>query len=146
MIMWILKFLPDWIFYAVLLAGVVGLVASVVLKFIPFVSQYRLPIQVASGVLTAFGLYMSGAISNEAAWLARVAELEKKVAAAEIKSAETNTQLTSKLAQQERIIATRQTELKTRIQQVAVVMDQECKISSDVVSILNDAAQAGVKK
>jgi hypothetical protein len=34
--MWILKFLPDWIFYAILLAGVAGLVASVVLKFIPF--------------------------------------------------------------------------------------------------------------
>jgi hypothetical protein len=144
--MWILKFLPDWIFYAILLAGVAGLVASVVLKFIPFVSQYRLPIQVASAVLTAVGLYMSGAISNEAAWLARVADLEKKVAAAEIKSAETNTQLTSKLAQQEKLIATRQTELRTRIQQVAVVMDQECKISADVVSILNDAALTGARK
>jgi len=144
--MWILKFLPDWIFYAILLAGVAGLVASIVLKFIPFVSQYRLPIQVAGAVLTAFGLYMSGAISNEAAWLARVAELEKKVAAAEIKSAETNTQLVSKLAQRDKEIATRQTELKTRIQQVAVAMDQECKISADVISILNDAAQSGAKK
>ena len=144
--MWVLKFLPDWIFYAVLLAGVAGLVASFVLKFIPFVSQYRMPIQVAAGVLTAFGLYMSGAISNEAAWLARVADLEKKVAAAEIKSAETNTQLVSKLAQKDKEIATRQTELKTRIQQVAVVMDQECKISADVVSILNDAALTGARK
>jgi hypothetical protein len=89
---------------------------------------------------------MSGAISNEAAWLARVAELEKKVAAAEIKSAETNTQLVSKLAQRDKEIATKQTELKTRIQQVAVVMDQECKINADVVSILNDAAKLGAKK
>ena len=144
--MWVLKFLPDWIFYAILLAGVAGLIASFVLKFIPFVSQYRLPIQVASAVLTAFGLYMSGAISNEAAWLARVADLEKKVAAAEIKSAETNTQLVSKLAQKDKEIATRQTELRTRIQQVAVVMDQECKISADVVSILNDAALTGARK
>ena len=144
--MWILKFLPDWIFYAILLAGVAGLVASFVLKFIPFVSQYRMPIQVASGVLTAFGLYMSGAISNEAAWLARVADLEKKVAAAEIKSAETNTQLVSKLAQKDKEIATRQTELRTRIKQVAVVMDQECKISADVVNILNDAALTGARK
>lgn len=144
--MWILKFLPDWIFYFILVAGLAGIAASFVLKFIPFVSTYRIPILWASGIATAFGLYMAGAISNEAAWLARVADLEKKVAAAEIKSAETNTQLTSKLAQQERLIATRQTELKTRIQQVAVVMDQECKISADVVSILNDAAQAGAKK
>jgi hypothetical protein len=144
--MWILKFLPDWIFYFILVAGLAGIAASFVLKFIPFVSTYRVPILWASGIATAFGLYMSGAISNEAAWLARVAELEKKVAAAEIKSAETNTQLVSKLAQKDKEIATRQTELKTRIQQVAVVMDQECKISADVVSILNDAAQSGAKK
>jgi hypothetical protein len=144
--MWILKFLPDWIFYAILLAGLAGIAASFVLKFIPFVAQYRIPIQWAGGIMTAFGLYMSGAISNEAAWLARVAELEKKVAAAEIKSAETNTQLVSKLAQKDKEIATRQTELRTRIQQVAVVMDQECKISADVVSILNDAALTGAKK
>ena len=144
--MWILKFLPDWIFYAILLAGLASIAASFVLKFIPFVAQYRIPIQWASAIMTAFGLYMSGAISNEAAWLARVADLEKKVAAAEIKSAETNTQLTSKLAQQEKLIATRQTELKTRIQQVAVVMYQECRISADVFSILNDAALTGARK
>jgi hypothetical protein len=144
--MWILKFLPDWIFYFILVAGLAGIAASFVLKFIPFVSTYRIPILWASGIATAFGLYMSGAISNEAAWLARVAELEKKVAAAEIKSAETNTQLVSKLAQRDKEIATKQTELKTRIQQVAVVMDQECKISADVISILNDAAQTGAKK
>ena len=144
--MWILKFLPDWIFYFILVAGLAGIAASFVLKFIPFVSTYRVPILWASGIATAFGLYMSGAISNEAAWLARVAELEKKVAAAEIKSAETNTQLVSKLAQKDKEIATKQTELKTRIQQVAVVMDQECKISADVVSIINDAAQLGAKK
>jgi hypothetical protein len=96
--------------------------------------------------MTAFGLYMAGAIGDNNAWLARVAELEKKVAAAEIKSAETNTQLVSKLAQKDKEIATKQTELKTRIQQVAVVMDQECKISADVISILNDAAQTGAKK
>jgi hypothetical protein len=144
--MWILKFLPDWIFYFILVAGLAGIAASFVLKFIPFVAQYRIPIQWASGIATAFGLYMSGAIGDNNAWLARVAELEKKVAAAEIKSAETNTQLVSKLAQKDKEIATKQTELKTRIQQVAVVMDQECRISADVVSILNDAAQSGAKK
>jgi hypothetical protein len=144
--MWILKWLPDFVFYLILLAGLAGIAASFVLKFIPFVAQYRIPIQWAGGIMTAFGLYMAGAIGDNNAWLARVAELEKKVAAAEIKSAETNTQLTSKLAQQEKLIATRQIELKTRIQQVAVVMDQECKISADVVSILNDAAQTGARK
>jgi hypothetical protein len=144
--MFILKFLPDWIFYLVLLAGLAGIAASFVLKFIPFVAQYRIPIQWAAGVMTAFGLYMAGAIGDNNAWLARVADLEKKVAAAEIKSAETNTQLVSKLAQKEKEIASKQNELKTRIGQSAVVMDKECRITPEVVSILNDASQQGAKK
>jgi hypothetical protein len=129
-----------------LLAGLAGIAASFVLKFIPFVAQYRIPIQWAGGIMTAFGLYMAGAIGDNNAWLARVAELEKKVAAAEIKSAETNTQLTSKLAQKEKEIANKQNELKNRISQSAVVMDKECRITPEVVSILNDASRQGAKK
>jgi hypothetical protein len=144
--MWILKWLPDFVFYLILLAGLAGIAASFVLKFIPFVAQYRIPIQWAAGIMTAFGLYMTGAISDNNAWLARVADLEKKVAAAEIKSAETNTQLVSKLAQKEKEIASKQNELKTRIVQSAVVMDKECRITPEVVSILNDASQQGAKK
>jgi hypothetical protein len=144
--MWILKWLPDFVFYLILLAGLAGIAASFVLKFIPFVAQYRIPIQWAGGIMTAFGLYMAGAIGDNNAWLARVAELEKKVAAAEIKSAETNTQLTSKLAQKEKEIANKQNELKNRISQSAVVMDKECRITPEVVSILNDASRQGAKK
>jgi hypothetical protein len=144
--MWILKWIPDFVFYLILLAGLAGIAASFVLKFIPFVAQYRIPIQWAGGIMTAFGLYMAGAIGDNNAWLARVAELEKKVAAAEIKSAETNTQLTSKLAQKEKEIANKQNELKNRISQSAVVMDKECRITPEVVSILNDASRQGAKK
>ena len=88
--MWILKWLPDFVFYAILLAGLAGIAASFVLKFVPFVAQYRLPIQWAAGILTAFGLYMTGAISDNDAWLARVADLERQVSAAEARSAEQN--------------------------------------------------------
>lgn len=145
--MWILKFLPDWVFYLILLAGLAGIAASFVLKFIPFVAQYRIPIQWAAGAITAFGLFMVGAISDNNAWLARVSDLEKQVAVAEAKSAATNTELTSKIAQKEREIAAKQTELKNRIQQSAVVMDSQCTVSSDVIGILNDAARkTGVQK
>ena len=138
--MWILKFLPDWIFYLILLAGLAGIAASLVLKFIPFVAQYRIPIQWASGVLTAFGLYMAGAIGDNNAWLARVSDLEKQVAVAEAKSAAANTELTSKIAQKDREIQAKQNELKNRIQQSAKVMDAQCTVESTVISILNDAA------
>ena len=85
--MWLLQWLPDWVFHLILLVGVLGLGASFVLKFIPFVDQYKLPIQVAAVILIVLGVYMEGAISNQAWWELRVAEAEKRVAEAEKKAA-----------------------------------------------------------
>ena len=56
--MWILDWLPFWIFHLIVLAGLAGLAASLVLKFVPFISTYRLPIQVASIAVLVFGVYM----------------------------------------------------------------------------------------
>jgi hypothetical protein len=139
--MWLLKFLPDWIFYAVLLIGLAGLAASFVLKFVPMIRQYQLPIQAISGILIVFGVYMSGAISNEAAWQARVKELELKIARAETQSAEANGQLTTKLIRKEQEIAQAQQALKGRIQQNAVQMDAVCAVPRTAIDILNDAAR-----
>ena len=145
--MWLLKFLPDWIFYAILLIGLAGLAASFVLKFISMVTQYRVPIQAVSGILIVFGVYMAGAISNESAWQARVTELQLKIAQAETQSAEANSEIKSKLAQKEKEIALAQQALRGRIQQNAVEMDAVCKIPASAVDILNDAARkTGDKK
>jgi hypothetical protein len=83
--MWVLKFLPDWIFYGILFAGVAGLVVTYFLRLIPipFIYMYKTPIQLASIAAIAIGTFMSGAIYNEHAWLERVRELEAKIAIAE---------------------------------------------------------------
>ena len=143
--MWILKWLPDFVFYAILLIGLAGIAASFVLKFVPFVAQYRLPIQWAAGIMTAFGLYMVGAISDNNAWEARVADLKLQVARAEAASAEANGQLAGKLVKKDQEIAQVQQALKDRIKNSATAMDAVCKVPADVVSILNDAAK-GAKK
>jgi len=66
--MWILQWLPNWIFYGIFFAGLLGLLATYIMKFIPLVYVYRTPIQAVSVLLIAIGTYMSGAISNEEAW------------------------------------------------------------------------------
>lgn len=139
--MWTLKFIPDWIFYALLLTGIAGLVASAVLKFIPFISQYRLPIQLVGVALTAIGLYMSGAVNNNAAWLARVAELEKKVAVAEAKSAKANSQLANNLVQSQARIAAANTATKQAIAKNSQAINRDCRLSSESVQLYNQAVK-----
>jgi uncharacterized coiled-coil protein SlyX len=139
--MWILKWMPDWIFHLMLIAGLLGLAASFVLKFVPFVAQYRVPIQWAAGILIVIGIYMEGAISNEAAWQARVKELEIKVARAEAKSQAANADLVSKLGQREKQIAQQQQQLKDRIRDNAQVIDAQCRVPAEAIAIINDAAK-----
>ena len=144
--MFILQFLPDWIFHLLLLVGLLGIVASIVLDSIPFISANAKAIQLASGIVLGIAIFFEGAISDNDAWKARAAALEKKVAQSEVKSAEANGALVSKLAQKEKEIAIKQNELKTRIQQQSQQMDAVCKVPTEVITILNDAAKQGAKK
>ena len=144
--MWIVNFLPDFVFHLLLIISLLALAASFVLDSIPFVSTNAKAIQLASAVVLAISLFFEGAISDNAAWQARVKELELKVAKAETESAEANGKLSKQLAAKDKEIALAQAELKNRIRQGAAAMDAVCKIPSDVVAILNDAAKKGAKK
>lgn len=94
--MFLLDFLPFWIFHLIVLAGVGGLLASIVLKFIPFVSTYRLPIQVGAIVLLVFGVFMEGGVSNQERWEAKVAEAKLEMAKKEAESAEASVKVVTK--------------------------------------------------
>ena len=139
--MWILKILPDFVFHIILIVGLLGLGASFVLKRIPFFAQNGVLVQVVASILIAIGIYMEGAISNNNAWKARVSDLEKQIAVAEAKSNAANTELVTKIAQKDREIQAKQAELNKRVQSSATKIDSQCTVSSDVISILNDAAK-----
>jgi len=138
--MWILKWLPNWIFYAILLAGIAGYLATYFMKFIPFVYVYRTTIQVASVVAIVLGTYMAGAISNEEAWLLRVAEMQAKVDAAAVESLKENNKIDNKIADQQQQYKDRQVIVKQYIDREIVKYDADCKIPADFISVLNKAA------
>ncbi len=145
--MWILNFIPDFVFHALLILSLLALAGSFVMDSIPFVSTNAKAIQLASAVVLAIAIFFEGAISNESVWQARVKELELKIARAETQSAEANGQLTTKLVRKEQEIAQAQQALKGRIQQNAVQMDAVCAVPRTAIDILNDAARkTGDKK
>jgi cytochrome c biogenesis protein CcdA len=141
--MWILKWLPDFVFHLIFLAGLLRLGASFVLKFVPFVTQYRVVIQVAASIMIALGLYMEGAISDNTAWVERVHALEKKVAEAEAKSADANTKLVTELAKNREKIAANQQAVKQAIQQNIQAINRQCKLTDISVEMYNQAVKGG---
>jgi hypothetical protein len=138
---WLLSFLPDFIFHLIVIVAILGLLAATFFSFIPFVSTYTTPIKIVSIVLLVIGVWFEGGISNNNAWLAKVKELEFQVAKAEAKSNEANALLTSQLAAKNKEIAKAQSELRIRIKEMANTIDAECKVPSIAINILNEAAR-----
>ena len=146
--MWILKWLPDWIFYAVLAIGIIGFLATYLLKFIPIpaIYMYKTPIQIISLILIVIGVYMSGAISNEQAWLMRVKELEAKIAAAEAESAKENVKIVEKVVTKQQIVKEKGEEVVKYIDREIIKYDTkflpggECEIPKEFIKTHNMAA------
>lgn len=147
--MWILQWLPDWIFYAILCIGLIGFLVTYLLKFIPIpgLFMYKTPIQIVSLLLIVIGVYMSGAISNEQAWQARVKELEVKLAAAEAKGAEENVKIVEKVVTKQKIIKEKGEEVVKYIDREVVKLDTkflpggQCEIPKEFIRALNEAAK-----
>ena len=146
--MWILSWLPNWIFYGIFFAGLLGLLATYVMKFIPFVYVYRTPIQAVSVLAIAIGTYMSGAISNEEAWQARVKEMEAKVAAAEVQSVKENVKIVEKVVKKTEYITRRGQDIIQYVDREIVKYDTKfapggvCEIPKEFIKAHNDAAEA----
>jgi hypothetical protein len=136
--MWILSWLPDFVFHLMVIVGVLGIVASWFFGFVPFIGQYKLPIQIISILILLFGIWVEGANSNNNSWLLKVKELEIKLARAETQSANVNTILVEKILEKEKIIKDKQNELKNAINKYAT---DECKLSNASVSLFNSSSQ-----
>jgi len=136
--MWILQFLPNWIFYLTLLAGIA---AFVVTKFVKILPNAQL-IQAASVAVVVVSTYMIGAISNNDAWLARVKEMETKVAEAEAKSATTNTEIVEKTVVKTQVVKQRGEDIIKYIDREVVKYDATCIVPKEFVATHNRAAEA----
>jgi len=146
--MWILSFLPNWIFYAIIFAGLLGLLSTFVMKFIPFFYVYKTPVQLGSIIAIAFGTYMAGAISNEEVWQARVREMESKVEAAAVESAQENVKLVEKIVKKTEYITKRGQDIIQYVDREIVKYDTkfapggQCEIPKEFIEAHNRAAEA----
>ena len=137
--MWILSYLPTWIFYAITVLGILGLISSYVLGMIPLITQYKLPLQILSVVVIAFGVFIIGGVENELVWQAKVKELEAQVAVATAKSSETNTIIQQKVITKIKIVKQQVEVVKREIEIQKEYINTDCKINLTAVELYNTA-------
>ena len=137
--MWILSYLPTWIFYAITVIGILGLISSYVLGMVPLVGQYKLPLQIISVVIIAFGVFIIGGVENELAWQAKVKELEAQVAVATAKSNETNTVVQQKVITKIQIVKQQVEVVKREIEVQKEYINSDCRVSPTAIDLYNKA-------
>jgi hypothetical protein len=139
--MWIINWLPEFVVHLIFLAGVVGTIAGFVLGFIPFVSKYKLPIQIISLILLSLGVYLEGGLAEKAKWELRVKEMEVKVAEAEAKSAVVNTEIVEKVITQKQVIKVKGDKVIEYIDREVKVFDNTCTVPEIAIKAHNMAAK-----
>ena len=137
--MWILNWLPDVVFHLILGLGLLALLISWMIKvlpvkLIPMAMQYRVPLQIVGVMLTVLGVWYEGGIAKDAEWKVKVAEAEKK-------SAETNTQIVTKYITRTKKIQGKRDEIIKYVDREIIKYDDQCVIPKQVIEIMNEAAK-----
>ena len=144
MLSWFISLMPDsllmWIFYGSAGLGLLLILISWFIWFIPFINSYRFLVQVVGVIVFGVGAFFSGGYGIEAMWRERVAEMEAKVKAAEEKSAQVNTVIKEKIVYKTQVIKQKEIEYVDRIKEVEKVIDAKCEIDPAAIEILNNAA------
>ena len=143
-IAWMFSLLPDSIFvmltYVIFAAGLLLYIASKLVKWIPIMMQYRMPAELVGVLCLCVGAYFFGWRGNEENWLARVKELEEKVAIAESKSREVNTVIETKIVTKIKVVKETVYANKEIIREVAgTQLDSQCTLPRSSV-VLHDSA------
>jgi hypothetical protein len=146
--MWIITFLPAWVFHAILVTGIVGLIIGFALGFIPLVQKYKLPIQIVSLLIFSLGVYLEGGLADNAEWQLRVKEMEAKVAKAEAASATVNTEIVEKVITKNQIVKQKGADVIKYIDREIVKYDikylpgAQCEIPIEVIKAHDAAASS----
>ena len=149
-IAWMIGLIPDAVlsglYWAIIAAGITGVLAGWLGKWIPFYGNYVKILQPVGIVLLVLGVWLRGGYDTEMAWRAKVAEAEARVAAAEQKSQETNTVIEQKIIEKTKVIKGK-TEYITQYLDREVVKKEEiikyieqCPVPKEIIDIHNQAA------
>ena len=139
--MWILSWLPDWIFYVLTLVGITGLVIAFTIgKLIPI--EYQLAVKFISTGACAFGLFMIGAISNEDIWQLKVKEMETAIAKQELAAAEVTHEVITQYVDRVKIVEGKTHEIIKKVPvYITKESDDKCIVNNGFVSLHDYAAK-----
>ena len=139
-IYWLLALLPEWTVHTVLATGVIGLLVALFVQRIPLINAYNYLIKIVALVLIAAGLYLEGGLAYKQDQALAVAMLEKKLAEAEAKAAQTNTEIVEKIVKDTQVIHTKGKTITEYVDREVIKYNNKCELPKEVIDAHNAAA------
>jgi len=138
--MWLLTFVPDFIFHIIAIVGILLTVGAIAFGQIPFIGTYNIPINIIGVVLIIFGFYMEGGISNQEKWEAKVAEVKLEMAKKDAASAEASTKVVTKYITKVEVVKEKGDAIIKEIPKyISQDADAKCPVPNGFV-VLHDSA------
>jgi hypothetical protein len=142
---WIISLIPDavlnFIYWAIIVAGITGVAASWIARWIPFYGQYARILKPLGVVLIILGVYLKGGYDTEMAWRDKLHAAEEKARLAEEQAKKVNTEIVTVYKDRVKVVKENVIVYQDRIKEVEKIIDKECKVAPEVITIHNDAAK-----
>jgi hypothetical protein len=131
--MWLISWLPQWVYYVCLICGVgASLINS-------------RGLHIAGALLIAACSWHLGGVSIEQQWQARAEEMQAKVALAEQKSVLANNQVVTQVVTKTKLIKEKtQANVEYITHYVAQDLDSDCKLTPASIMLHNSSSQGEV--
>ena len=144
-IQWMLSLIPDavlnWIYWAIIFAGLTGLAAGWLGRWIPFYGNYVRFLKPLGVALLVLGVWLRGGYDTEMAWRAKVADVQAKVEAAEAAAVLANRGIEEERKKKQKVRVEYYATVKERIVEKQVEIDAKCELDPAVPKLHNDAAK-----
>ncbi len=141
MILWLLNSWISYIVHAALVAGVIGTFFGSIVARIPVINSYGAIVKTIALPLLIVAIFAEGYLFASKSWIEEAKKFEEKVKVAEQQAKDANVKLGQALTDKNNSVKQQQIVIQEKIKEVQVKVNAECKISPDVVKILNDAAK-----
>ncbi len=144
-IFWLMNFIPDsifvYVYYCLLALGITFYIASKLVSWIPFIKNYKFPVELVGVISLVSGAFLIGGYGVEMSWRQRVKDLEEKIKVAEEKSKEVNTVIQERIVYKTKVVEKKTVEYVDRIKEIAVEVDAKCEVDPRVIELMNNASQ-----
>ena len=148
---WMFGLLPDaflnWFYWAIIVAGITGVLAGWLGKWIPFYGNYVKILQPVGIVLLVLGVWLRGGYDTEMAWREKVKAAEERVALAEKQAEEANGKVEVKIVETTKVIKEKGNDIIKYVDREVVKKEEiikyieRCPVPTEIINLHNQATE-----